>query len=216
MSEAWRALLDMHVVMAGLIAVGKTTFAEWAMAQSGKRVVRENIDDDMLRKFYEDPKAMAFNLQLHLARERHRQHLEASSLAQWQDRSHFEDEAFFNLLVKDGMIDASQKPYYDECVRELYKGAKMPDLVVYLEADPVTCYFRMLERNRDIESGVKIDYMANLSEEYKVLMPLVAEKCLVVVVDWNEYKDFSLTMDAIYRAYEKCIQTGVRFIRAEI
>lgn len=202
-------ILGCHVCVIGLIGVGKTTFADSAMSILGKDAVKEDVSDPMLEAFYQDPKTFAGPLQMHLAMRRRESHGAAKLQRRWEDSSIYQDRAFIRLLIKCGMIGPDFWPRYNAEVTKLFEGEK-PEFIVYLKASPQTCHRNISVRSRGMESGVTLEYLQGLQEEYDALIPEIAEEGVPVIeVDWSEFKDTIETLKKIAAAYERITAQGL-------
>jgi deoxyguanosine kinase len=200
-------ILACHVDVIGLIGVGKTTFSDAAMSLVGKEAVKEDVNDPMLEAFYQDPKTYAGPLQIHLAECRRERHEIAKRQRRWEDSCVYQDRAFIRLLIKCGMIGPDFELRYNAELDRLFSnGAEKPDFIIYLKASPQTCFRNIVARSRGIESGVTLEYLQGLQEEYDALIPEIAQKGVPVIeVDWSEFKDTAETLKKIAAAYERVV-----------
>lgn len=215
--SCWKTLLNMlkilgcHVCVIGLIGAGKTTFADSAMSFVGKEAVKEDTADPMLEAFYKYPKTFAAPLQMHLATCRRDSHEIAKTKRRWEDSCVYQDRAFIRLLIKCGMIGPDFVHRYDAELDRLYAhGTERPDFIIYLKTSPQSCLRNISVRSRGMESGVTLEYLQGLQEEYDALIPEIAEKRVPVIeVDWSEFRDTTETLKKIAAAYERITSLGL-------
>ena len=84
------------IVFAGMIGVGKTTYAEKLAEELNVQLFKDPVDDNpFLPLYYMNPKKWAFSLQLFFLNKRFKQVKESSKLKNAVlDRSIYEDEIY--------------------------------------------------------------------------------------------------------------------------
>ena len=60
---------------------------------------------------------------------------------------------------------------------------------------------RIRQRNRNVESGVELDYLKALYEEYQEFIQDISRTVPVIRVDWEQYRDASEMAEVIKREY---------------
>lgn len=162
----------------GLIASGKTTFSREVAKRLGFRLLEEPVDNnELLEEFYKDPKEWAFELQLHMMRNRYVMKQEASFAAARGvekglilDRCMPGDRVFAKLHYKKGNINRLQYQLYEDWYDTMARHFNPPTALIYLNCQPETAYARMKERARSCENGVTLEYLQELKAGYEELL----------------------------------------------
>ena len=162
----------------GPIAVGKSTFARKLAELLGFEFIAEPVEANFyLEEFYKDPKAFAFGMQIFLLHYRYcmkQKSCFSSMLGSAKgfvlDRCVLGDKVFANLHWKAGNINKLDWKCYDYAYRAMAQTIQTPTLLVYLDAQPETCYQRMLTRKRPAEREVPLEYLKQLREGYKGML----------------------------------------------
>lgn len=156
-----------HIVVEGPIGVGKTSLANRLADRFGSQRVLEDVaGNPFLERFYRDGARYALQTQLYFLFNRIR-----------QLRDTAQQDLFSQALVGDFLLDkdplfASLTLADDELVlyRQIHEGlhpqAPVPDLVIYLQAQPDTLVERVQGRGNPIEAPITADYLRALSEAY--------------------------------------------------
>jgi deoxyadenosine/deoxycytidine kinase len=191
-----RSQWDRQVTMCveGNISVGKTTFLEKVCNTSkdlaGRvQVVPEpiaqwtNMPDgqhNLLECFYKDPKEYGYMFQNYVFCTRveqeggHTRSVDAQqSPLRLLERSVFSDlRVFVRAGVQEGYLSELQRDVYLSSIKPIIKSVPslQPDAFVYLRAKPQTCYDRLLQRSREEENGVKLEYLERLHEYHEEWM----------------------------------------------
>lgn len=156
-----------YLVVEGPIGVGKTTLvkklAESISAQTLLEMPQEN---PFLEKFYRDAARYALPAQMFFLFQRINQ---LRSLAQ---TDLFETRVFSDFLLDKDPLFARLNLGDDELnlYRQLYEHlrpqAPVPDLVIYLQAQPETLIERVKKRGVTMEGGISELYLHRLCESY--------------------------------------------------
>jgi deoxyadenosine/deoxycytidine kinase len=156
-----------YVVVEGPIGVGKTTLvrklAESYNAQTLLEMPREN---PFLEKFYRDAARYALPTQMFFLFQRMNQLRDLTQTDLFDTRviSDFlldKDPIFARLTLGDDELNL-----YRQLYEHLRPQAPVPDLVIYLQAQPETLIDRVKKRGVSIESGISELYLYRLCESY--------------------------------------------------
>jgi deoxyguanosine kinase len=156
-----------YLVVEGPIGAGKTTLvkklAESANAQTLLELPQEN---PFLEKFYRDTARYALPTQMFFLFQRMNQLRDLAQTDLFQTRmfSDFlldKDPIFARLTLGDDELNLYQQLY-----DHLRPQAPVPDLVIYLQAQPETLIERVRKRGVSMESGISELYISKLCESY--------------------------------------------------
>jgi deoxyadenosine/deoxycytidine kinase len=156
-----------YVVVEGPIGVGKTTLVKkLAESCNAQPLLERPQENPFLEKFYRDTARYALPTQMFFLFQRMNQ---LRDLAQ---TDLFETRVFSDFLLDKDPIFARLTLGDDELnlYRQLYEHlrpqAPVPDLVIYLQAQPETLIERVKKRGVSIEGGISELYLYRLCESY--------------------------------------------------
>jgi|GEM_PF-32013 len=166
------------IVIAGMIGVGKTTYAEKLAEELNVQLFKEPVDDNpFLPLYYMNPKKWAFSLQLFFLNKRFKQVKESSKLKNAVlDRSIYEDEIFTRLNYDTGNISKEEYDLYVDLLDNMMEEVndlqkKAPDLLVYLTAPKEYILNKIVNRGREFEqpteSNQLLEYYSSLLDMYE-------------------------------------------------
>ena len=156
-----------YLAIEGPIGSGKTSLAKRLAARLGADLLLEQPGENpFLARFYEDMARYALPTQLFFLFQRSRQ---LEPLAQ--------PDMFGRATVADFLIDkdplfarltlsADELALYQRIYDALRPRAPVPDLVIYLQAQPQVLIQRVRRRASDFERGIGEEYLALLAEGY--------------------------------------------------
>ncbi|RBA25271.1 deoxynucleoside kinase [Herminiimonas fonticola] len=156
-----------YVVVEGAIGAGKTTLASKLAAQLGAQTLLELPEENpFLEKFYRDASRYALPTQMFFLFQRMNQLHELAQPDLFDARivSDFlldKDPIFARLTLGDDELALYQQLY-----DHLRPQAPLPDLVIYLQAEPETLIDRIRKRGVSMEAGISEPYMHRLCESY--------------------------------------------------
>ena len=158
------------VLVAGNIAVGKTSLAEQLGSRLGWRTSYESVaDNPYLADFYADMRQWSFHLQVFFLGHRAQQHLELANSPQSAiaDRSIYEDAHIFARVLHH-MDNLNERDYlsYRRVYDMVVAGLPKPDLLLFLKAPVPVLLRRIARRGRDIEKGITAEYLSLLETFY--------------------------------------------------
>ena len=157
----------MYVVVEGPIGVGKTSLSRKLAARYGAELNLEIVEENpFLARFYEQPDAYAFQVQVFFLLSRFKQ---LSALSQ--------PGLFSGNVVSDYLFDKdfifaamnlrdAEFSLYEDLYSHLSPRLPTPDLVVYLRADTDELLRRIAKRGRPFEHDMKAEYLADLTARY--------------------------------------------------
>ncbi len=171
-----------HIVVEGVLGVGKTSLCECLAKEFGARLVLEASDENpFLEKFYHDQRTYAFQTQIFFLLNRYRQQ---QAIAQG-DLFHRNLICDY-LFAKDRIfaylnLDENELNLYERLCSLLSETVMKPDLVIYLQASTETLMQRLHQRGRKYEKVLEPAYIERLNQAYNYYFFHYQETPLLVV-----------------------------------
>lgn len=175
----------MKICIEGNIGCGKTTVISKLNEATRLPIFLEPVHEwkDWLSLFYTDPQrwGMTFNLNV------------LYTFQQWKhnnfkaiyERSPLSCRyVFAQLQYQNGHINEMEMKLFDQLAKEL---SWSPDVIIYIDTDPLVCDTRMKKRNRDCEQNVQLDYLRQVHSNHHTILLEEAQKRNISVyrVDGN-------------------------------
>jgi len=197
-------LQEIFIGIAGMIGAGKSTLAAKLGEKLDLPVYYEPVaDNEYLADFYRDTASYAFATQIYLLNRRFQQHQEII----WrggggvQDRTIYEDSVFAKMLVQLGLMDDRDYRTYLSLFRHMSNFMCRPNVIVYLDVKPERSMERISMRNRDVESGISLEYLTALYEEYAHFIEGISKTVPVIRVDYDRFRTVDEMAEVIEREY---------------
>ncbi|WP_353154571.1 deoxynucleoside kinase [Herminiimonas fonticola] len=192
-----------YVVVEGAIGAGKTTLAGKLAAQFDAQTLLERPEENpFLEKFYRDAGRYALPTQMFFLFQR---------LNQLRDLA--QPDLFDARIVSDFLLDKDpifarltlgddELALYQQLYDHLRPQAPLPDLVIYLQAEPQTLIDRIKKRGIPMEAGISETYMHRLCESYsRIFYDYEAAPLLIVNTEYlnpiDNDEDFALLLTRI-------------------
>ncbi|TSA87890.1 AAA family ATPase [Deinococcus detaillensis] len=157
----------MYVVVEGPIGVGKTSLATRLAQRYGAELHLEVVEENpFLAAFYASPESYAFQVQVFFLLFRFKQLSALSQAGLFQqnvvgDYLFDKDFIFAAMNLKDAEFEL-----YQDLYGHLSPRLPVPDLVVYLRAEPEELLRRIAIRQRSFEDSMPQAYLAELTRRY--------------------------------------------------
>jgi len=156
-----------HIVVEGPIGAGKTSLARKLADRYGAQPVLEDpLGNPFLARFYRDSRRYALPTQLFFLFQR------VNQLRDLAQQDLFSRSAVGDFLLdKDPLfasltLDDDELKLYRQIFESLRPQAPLPDLVIYLQAQPDTLVERVQKRGLEMEAGISEPYLRALVEAY--------------------------------------------------
>jgi len=156
-----------HIVVEGPIGAGKTSLARKLSERYGASLVLEEpADNPFLERFYREGRRYALPTQLFFLFQR------VNQLRDLGQRDLFSQAVAGDFLLdKDPLfarltLDDDELALYQKIFESLQPQAPVPDLVIYLQAQPDTLVERVRRRGVPMESDISESYLRALAEAY--------------------------------------------------
>ena len=166
-----------RVVIDGNIGSGKTTQLG-LLEKKGWRVRREPIDEWPLEEFYKDPKRWAFYF--HMVILQTLRPVKTPETVIYERSLLSSRWVFWPVLLKKDVVtkqeDATYAKFYDQY-------AWYPGLYIFLTKDLDLAWEHIQKRHQAGDTGVTLEYLKELGEEYQKLIRNVP--CRVYIVNAN-------------------------------
>jgi len=156
-----------YIVVEGPIGVGKTSLVQrLADVLHAQKLVERPQEIPFLDNFYRDPARYALSTQIAFLFQRMAQ---MRTLAQADPAAGRVVSDF--LLDKDALfarltLDPDELKLYEQLCEQLRPQGPVPDLVIYLRAEPATLMERIRKRGIAMEAGITDVYLDRLCESY--------------------------------------------------
>ena len=179
-----------YISLCGMIGAGKTTLATALGERLKLPVYYEPVADNCyLADFYADMRKYSFPLQVYLldARFRQQQRIVWDAAGGVQDRTIYEDAVFARMLTDAGLMEARDHETYTSLLASLSNFMAKPDVIVFLDVSPEESLRRIRLRERDVESGITLDYLTKLHAAYAAFVCDISRTTRVIRVDYTTF-----------------------------
>jgi deoxyadenosine kinase len=192
--------------IAGIIGAGKTTLAA-ALAEHLDLPVHYEpvIDNEYLEDFYRETAKYSFAMQIYLLNRRFQQHQEIIWRGRGgvQDRTIYEDAIFAKTLRDMSLMEPRDYETYVNLFRNLSNFMCRPNAIVYLDVSPATSLHRIEQRSRGCESGITLDYLQRLYDNYEEFVGDISRLIPVIRVGYDEFWEVRDIAASITREYTR-------------
>ena len=157
-----------YIAIEGVIGVGKTTLARLLQPEFNAQLLLEVFEENpFLSDFYADRARYAFQTQIFFLLSRYRQqhHVLPSLLERGPVVSDY-TFAKDRLFARQNLA-GDELATYERLYSALAENVVVPDLIVYLYADPPVLMERIAVRDRSYERGIGREYIEALVDAYE-------------------------------------------------
>jgi len=193
------------IIIEGNIGAGKSTLTKQLSEHLNARPFYEPVESNpYLTKYYEDPKQYALPMQFYLMSNRYELHLNGIEHI-WKsqqncvyDRSIYGDYIFAKRNWLDGNMSDLDFENYNKMRKVMFRSLMIPHVTIYLKNDPEICHRNIVNRSRDCEKSIPLEYLRGLDDLYKELVYEMRELgSQVVEIDWNEFRPLDYIMERL-------------------
>ena len=178
----WRRQKYMQIAISGNIGAGKTELTKLLSRHYGYRAIFGPAEENpYLNSFSEDMRRWSFNMMVHTLYANVKQLTELAGKDFIRDRSLYDDAAIFAPNLQSmGLMTTRDLTTYTELFEMTYSLLPQPDLLIYLKCDVPTLIRHIQKRGRELETGIRLDYLTNLNNRYEQWAENYEGKMLVV------------------------------------
>ena len=105
------------------------------------------------------------------------------------------------MLADDGLMDERDYETYYSLFTTMSRFMQRPDVIVYLDVTPERSMDRIRMRNRDVESGISLEYLQALYAEYESFIDDISRTVPVIRVDYDRFRSAEEMAEVIEREY---------------
>ena len=183
----WHIKNVMQIAISGNIGAGKTELTRLLAKHYGYRAVYGPTEENpYLSSFYEDMRRWSFNMMVHSLCSNIKQlaDLRDSGESFVRDRSLSDDVYIFAPNLQSmGLMTSRDLATYTKLFEMTYSLLPKPDLTIYLRGEVPTLIKHIQKRGRQLESSIRLDYLANLNNRYETWAENYEDKMLIVDID---------------------------------
>jgi deoxyadenosine kinase len=187
-----------------MIGAGKSTLATALGEHLGIDTYYEPVaDNEYLADFYRDTARYSFAMQVYLLNRRFQQHQEIiwRNRSAVQDRTIYEDSIFAKMLAETGLMDPRDYRTYLQLFRHMSNFMCKPSVIVYLDVGPERSHERIMQRSREVEGQIKVEYLRALYDQYTKFMVDISKVIPVIRVDYERFATAEEMAETIKREY---------------
>ena len=191
----------MQIAISGNIGAGKTELTRLLSRHYGYRAIYGPPEENpYLASFYEDVRQWSFNMMVHslYANSKQLSELTREKADFIKDRSLYDDVYVFAPNLQNmGMMTTRDLTTYTKLFELTASLLPQPDLLIYLKSDVPTLIRHIQKRGRELENGIRLDYLTNLNQRYESWAGSYQGKMLVVDMEDCDFVENKADLGAI-------------------
>ena len=158
----------MYIAVEGVIGVGKTTLARMLQSRFEADLQLEVFEENpFLADFYSDRERYAFQTQIFFLLSRYHQQRRSVREVLDSGRNLLTDYTFAkDALFASINLSGDELEMYYKVHEALGEKVRLPDLIVYLQADTQVLMQRIAMRDRSYERNMEVGYIELLNQAY--------------------------------------------------
>ena len=158
----------MYIAVEGVIGVGKTTLARMLQSRFEAELQLEVFEENpFLADFYSDRERYAFQTQIFFLLSRYHQQRRSVREVLDSGRNLLTDYTFAkDALFASINLTGDELEMYYKVHEALGEKVRLPDLIVYLQADTQVLMQRIAMRDRSYERNMEVGYIELLNQAY--------------------------------------------------
>lgn len=182
-----------YIAIEGVIGAGKTTFAHFLGRELNAKVLLEEFEENpFLTRFYQDSQTYGFPLELSFLASRYHQ-----VKNQIEKRDIFQDKIVSDFVLYKSLVFASinlkgdELELYRKLFHIMFQQIPVPDLTLYIYHSVEQLKQNIIQRGRDYELNISLDYLTQLNENYLSYFRQLSQHRIVVVngLEYNIVKN---------------------------
>lgn len=188
------------IAIEGVIGAGKTSLAKILSNKFHAGTILEKFEENpFLEKFYSDPAKYAFHTQIYFLMSRYRQQREIAQIDLFKSRAITDYLFIKDRIFAEINLNEDEFTLYDKIYRLIERDIPVPDLVIYLQAEPEFLYRRIKKRDRSFEQEIEYEYIEKLCEAYNTFFfHYNTSPLLIVDIKGFDFISNSKDVDLIY------------------
>ena len=207
-----KALKYNYIAIEGNIGAGKTTLARRLSEDFNARLILERFEDNsFLPKFYENPDAYAFPLEMSFLADRYQQLKD--KLPMQELFSSFTISDYFidkSLIFARNNLKADEFNLYSRLFQIISTFLPKPDLLIYLYLDIPRLLDNIANRGREYELSIRPDYLDKIQAGYlNHFKSISGMRILVVDTNKVDFMNNSREYDAFLQALRIDYDPGI-------
>jgi len=157
----------MYIAIEGVIGVGKTTLARLLQPAFEAGLLLEVFEENpFLANFYADRQRYAFQTQIFFLLSRYHQQRAVPEVLS-SGKNLISDYTFEKDCLFAGInLEGDELEVYYQVHKALAEKIPLPDLIIYLKAEPAILMQRIAHRDRPYERDMEHAYIENLNSAY--------------------------------------------------
>ena len=208
-----KCLFKKVFVLEGNIGAGKSTLlGHLGRAIPDSIIIPEPVDEwksidgeDLLKKFYEDPKKWCFAFEqysMFTKAKKIREALHSDKSVIIMERSIYSDRAFQYVSFFLNKLTPLEMCLLDKYFDEFRTWYPALNGVIYIDTDINLCLKRIKDRGRREEQGIDEEYLKKLEEQF--LLAKYGAPMVMVSGDYDE-KEKEKTVQMVLKFISKCV-----------